>query len=123
VHRCRYSARATAKPLVERRRETSRAERVHHAGGRGTWLTSNRRGGPLGGAPQGEVSRCRSRAGGSIGQPRTVRQSISNSPVVEPPEEASAVASGRMENALGGDVREIVDAPTLTRVLAVMGRQ
>jgi len=28
-----------------------------------------------------------------------------------------------MENALGGDVREIVDAPTLTRVLAVMGRQ
>ena len=63
------------------------------------------------------------RAGGPIGQPRTFRQSISNSPVVEPPEEASALATGRMENALGGDVRVIVDAPVLTRLLAVMGRQ
>ena len=115
-----YFARRT---LVETRREASRTESVRHAGGRGTWLTSNRRDGTFGDAPQGELSRCRSRAAGSLVQPRTAGQSISNTPIVEPPEEASTVATGRMENALGGDVRGIVDAPALTRVLAVMGRQ
>ena len=47
--------------------------------------------------------------------------------VVEPPEPASAVPSGRMEIVLGEDVRVVVDATVhalaLARVLAVVGRR